>query len=180
MNGNTDNQPPSFIQKVPEGDDRERKVCTRCGFIDYQNPKIVTGSVATVEDGRILLCRRAIEPRSGYWTLPAGYMELGETAEQSACREAREEALAELEIDQLLAAYSIPRIGQVQLMFRAQLLNPDTIGAGPESREVALFAWDDLPWDELAFPTVYWALNHHHSVIGRMGFPPFSNPIDGV
>ncbi|MEM1379967.1 MAG: NUDIX hydrolase [Pseudomonadota bacterium] len=177
---NTDCPPHEFEKKIPDGDDRERNVCVRCGFISYDNPKIVTGSVVTDDQGRILLCKRAIEPRSGFWTLPAGYMELGESVEQSACREAREEALAELEIDQVLAIYSVPRISQVQIMFRARLLNPETIGAGPESEDVMLVPWEDIPWTELAFPTVYWALRHHREVLGKSGFVPFSNPADGV
>ncbi|NNU15903.1 NUDIX hydrolase [Parvularcula sp. ZS-1/3] len=177
---NTDDSHPSFQKEVPDGDDRERKVCTRCGFIDYQNPKIVCGSVATSPDGRILLCKRAIEPRKGFWTLPAGYMELGESVEDGARREAREEALAELKLDRILAVYSIPRIGQVQIMFRAELLNPEGVGAGPESEDVKLVTWEDIPWTELAFPTVYWALRHHREVMGQEVFPPFSNPADGV
>jgi ADP-ribose pyrophosphatase YjhB (NUDIX family) len=171
---------PSFALKVPEGDDRERNVCTRCGFVDYQNPKIVTGSVATTEDGRVLLCRRAIQPALGFWTLPAGYMELGESVEQSARREAREEAGADLRLDRVLAVYSVPRISQVQIMFRARLLNPDTIAPGPESQELMLTSWEDIPWDELAFPTVAWALRQHREVEGRAEFAPFSNPQDGV
>lgn len=176
----TDHLTPAFSKQVPQGDDRERNVCTRCGFIDYQNPKVVVGSVATDAEGRILLCKRAIEPARGRWTLPAGYMELGETVEQGARREAREEALADLALDQVLAIYSVPRISQVQVMFRARLLNPETIGAGPESEEVKLVPWGDIPWTELAFPTVYWALNHHKEAEGRTGFAPFSNPQDGV
>lgn len=176
----TDNSSPSFSLKVPDGDDRERNVCTRCGFIDYQNPKVIVGSVATDTEGKILLCKRAIEPRRGFWTLPAGFMELGETAEQGAKREAWEEARAELDLDQVLAIYSVPRIGQVQIMFRAQLCNPGGIGAGPESEDVRLVAWEDIPWTELAFPTVYWALRHHREVLGEKGFVPFSNPEDGA
>ncbi|GGY47439.1 NUDIX hydrolase [Parvularcula lutaonensis] len=176
----TDNLDPEFDTKIPDGDDRERNVCTRCGFIAYENPKVVTGSVATSPDGRILLCKRAIEPRKGFWTLPAGYMELGETVEQSARREAWEEARAELELDQVLALYSVPRISQVQVMFRARLMNPDTIAAGPESEDVSLVTWEDIPWTELAFPTVYWALNHFKEIEGETSFVPFSNPQDGV
>jgi ADP-ribose pyrophosphatase YjhB (NUDIX family) len=171
---------PSFVRKVPPGDDRERNVCIECGFVDYQNPKIVTGSVATAPDGRILLCRRAIEPRLGFWTLPAGYMELGESVEQSARREAREEAGADLQLDRVLVIYSVPRISQVQIMFRARLSNPDTIAPGPESQELSLVSWEEIPWGELAFPTVSWALRHHREVIGREDFAPFSNPVDGV
>ena len=113
-----------FRRLVPEGDNRERRVCGDCGFIHYENPKVVVGAVATWEE-RILLCRRSIGPRKGFWTLPAGYMELGETPMEGALREAREEACAELEIDQLLAVYAIPRISQVQLIYRARLANPD-------------------------------------------------------
>lgn len=177
---NADDLDPSFFKTIPEGDDRERNVCTRCGFVDYVNPKIVTGSVATDAEGRILLCKREIEPSRGLWTLPAGYMELGESVEASARREAREEALADLELDRILAVYSVPRISQVQIMFRARLLNPEKIGAGPESQEVKLVAWEDIPWTELAFPTVTWALKHHKKVEGISDFAPFSNPQDGV
>jgi len=105
---------------VPDGDNRERQVCPDCGFVNYENPKIVVGSVVVWED-RILLCRRAIDPRHGYWTLPAGYMELNESAAQAAAREAWEEAQAAITIDGLLAVYSIPRISQVQLIYRAHL-----------------------------------------------------------
>ena len=145
---------------MPEGDNRERLVCGRCEFIHYQNPKIVAGAVCTWND-KILLAKRAIEPRKGFWTLPAGYMELGETTEQAAQREAEEEACATIEIDRLLAMYSVARIGQVQIMYRARLVSDD-IAAGIESEEVALVDWADIPWDQLAFPTVVWALAHFH------------------
>ncbi len=171
-------QEQKFVRSIPPGDNLERSVCTACGFVDYENPKIVVGSVATWED-KILLCRRAIDPRKGYWTLPAGYMELGETAEDGACREASEEACANLKIDRLLAVYSVPRISQVQLMFRAHLVSA-TIAAGPESEEVGLFDWDDIPWPDLAFPTVGWALRHFRESRGRDDFRPFSNPVDGL
>ena len=120
--------PPQFNRQVPEGDDRERLVCESCGFVNYENPKIVVGSVARWED-RILLCRRAIEPRKGYWTLPAGYLEQHEETEAGALREAWEEARARLEIDQLLAVYAITRLSQVQLIYRARLVTPE-ISAG--------------------------------------------------
>lgn len=159
--------------KTPPGEDRLRRVCDSCGFIDYVNPRIVAGVVAH-RDGRILLCRRAIEPRKGFWTLPAGFMELGESVEEGAAREAREEALAELEIEGLLAVYSIPRIGQVQIFFRARLTNDPA--PGPESLEVGLFGWEDIPWPELAFPSVRWALDHYRATRGLERFPPFGNP----
>ncbi|KCZ84794.1 NUDIX family NudH subfamily hydrolase [Hyphomonas adhaerens MHS-3] len=150
-----------------------RRVCAHCEFIDYVNPKIVAGSVVTKGD-QILLCRRAIEPRKGYWTLPAGFMEEGETVEEGARREAREEACADIRIEQLLAVYSVPRIAQVQVMFRAELMSD--ISAGPESEEVGLFAWKDIPWSELAFPTVIWALTHYAETRHLPAFPPFANP----
>lgn len=163
-----------FLKAVPAGDDRTRDVCGHCGFVDYKNPKIVVGSIASHE-GRILLCRRAIEPRRGYWTLPAGYLELGESAEDGARREAWEEARARLVLDATLAVYSVPRISQVQIMFRARLETPD-FAAGPESLEVALVAWEKIPWADIAFPTVGWALRHWKEVEGAARFPAFSNP----
>ncbi len=163
------------IREIPEGDDRERLVCPDCGFINYENPKIVVVSVATWE-GKILMCRRAIPPRTGYWTLPAGYMELHETTAEGAAREAWEEACARIEIDALLAIYNIPRISQVQVMYRARLTNPD-IEAGPESLEVGLFGWEEIPWDDLAFPSVRWALGHFDEVRGLEDFPARSNPV---
>ncbi len=166
---------PSFELKTPEGEDRERRVCGHCAFIDYQNPKIVAGAVV-VKGDKFLLCWRAIEPRKGYWTLPAGFMELGESVEDAACREAREEAEAEIEIDQLLAVYSVPRIGQVQIMFRARL--DGDYGVGAESEAVELFSWADIPWSDLAFPTVVWALTHYAETRHQTIFPPFSNPPD--
>ena len=164
---------PLFHMETPDGDNKLRRVCAHCRFIDYVNPKIVAGSVVT-KDGQILLCRRAIEPRKGYWTLPAGFMEEGETVEEAACREAREEAFADIRIEQLLAVYSVPRIAQVQVMFRATLASDIT--AGPESEEVGLFAWKDIPWSELAFPTVIWALTHYSGVRHLGAFAPFANP----
>ena len=163
-----------FSRRVPAGDAHERDVCTRCGFIHYVNPKIVTGSVVR-HDGRILLCRRAIAPRIGFWTLPAGFMEVGETAEQGAMREALEEANASISIDRLLAVYSIPRIAQVQIMFLSHL-NDENISPGPESLEVMLASWDDIPWDDIAFPSVHWALQHYRSIEGIADFAPFANP----
>jgi ADP-ribose pyrophosphatase YjhB (NUDIX family) len=170
-------QPPSppFQTLVPAGDDRPRAVCGDCGFIAYVNPKVVVGSVV-VDAGRILLCKRAIEPRRGFWTLPAGFLEEGETVEAGAAREAREEACADIAIEGLLAVYSVPRISQVQLMFRARMAAPG-IAAGPESLEVAWVAFDDIPWSQLAFPTVAWALRDWRA--WTQGMPtPFTNPID--
>lgn len=145
-----------FVRRVPEGDDRERLTCADCGYVAYENPKVVVGSIVET-DGGILLCRRAIHPRRGYWTIPAGYMEMGETVEEGAQREAWEEARARIVIDGVLAVYSIARIGQVQVIFRARLAEPG-FAAGPESLEVAVVPWSDIPWDDLAFPSVRWAL----------------------
>jgi ADP-ribose pyrophosphatase YjhB (NUDIX family) len=162
------------VRTVPAGDDRQRLVCPDCGFVNYENPKVVVGSVADWGD-RVLLCRRAIEPSRGLWTLPAGYMELEETSGQGAAREAWEEARARIEIDCLLAVYDLPRIGQVQMIFRARLLAPE-VEPGPESLEVGLFAWDEIPWPELAFPTVRWALEAWRERRGLAGFAPATNP----
>lgn len=159
---------------MPAGDDKHRRVCRECGFIDYENPKVVVGSVARWQD-RILLCRRAIEPRKGFWTLPAGFLEQQESAVEGARREAWEEARARIEIDQLLAVYSIPRISQVQLIYLARLVSPE-VAAGPETAELDLFAWSGIPWAEIAFPSVHWALAHYREVRGLSGFAPRSNP----
>lgn len=166
-------------REVPAGDSRERLICRDCGYVSYANPKVVTGSVAVwPETGAILLCRRAIEPQPGRWTLPAGYLELGETTEQGAVREAAEEACARIEIDRLLAVYNVPRISQVQTIYRARLLTPD-VRVGEETLEVGLFDWADIPWSEIAFPTVRWALRHYRqSLESDNRFAPFANPAD--
>jgi len=148
--------PDRFVRRIPEGDDRERLTCTDCGFIAYENPKVVVGTIVATDEG-VLLCRRAIHPRRGYWTIPAGYLELGETVEEGAKREAWEEACARIALDGVLAVYSIARIGQVQVIFRGRLAEPG-FAAGPESLEVASVPWSDIPWQDLAFPSVRWAL----------------------
>jgi ADP-ribose pyrophosphatase YjhB (NUDIX family) len=165
---------PHFVKMTPEGEDRERDVCERCGFVDYRNPKIVVGAVLAF-DGAILLCRRGIEPRKGFWTLPAGYLELGETVEDGARREIWEEARVRPRLDRILAVYSVPRISQVQIFFRGVLESP-TVAPGPESLEARLFAWAEIPWTDLAFPTVAWALRHWKNAEGATAFPVFSNP----
>jgi ADP-ribose pyrophosphatase YjhB (NUDIX family) len=144
--------------RVPADDNRPRAVCPACGAIQYQNPKIVVGCLPLWED-RILICRRAIEPRRGLWTLPAGYMENGESAAEGAAREAAEEANARVEITDLYTVYSIPRISQVYMMFRARLLDP-AVSPGAESLEVKLIEERDIPWDELAFAMVRRTLRH--------------------
>jgi ADP-ribose pyrophosphatase YjhB (NUDIX family) len=165
---------PHFERGVPAGDTYERYICSRCGHVHYANPKIVVGSVVAHEN-RILLCRRAIEPRKGLWTLPAGFLEEHESPEDGARREAREEACADIAIEALLAVYSVLHISQIQLMYRARLMSP-SYAAGPESLEVALFLWDDIPWPELAFPSVKWALEHYRMSRNYRAFAPFSNP----
>ena len=144
------------VRMVPEGDNRERNVCTDCGFIHYLNPRIVVGAVVQYDE-QVLLCRRAIPPRTGFWTLPAGYLETGETAAAGARREAEEEAGAVIAIERPLGIYSLPRISLIQLIFAAKLMDPD-IAPGAESLEVRLFSWGEVPWDDLAFPSVRWAL----------------------
>lgn len=163
-----------FERKIPAGDTHERDVCADCGFIRYDNPKVVVGSVVTYED-KFLLCQRAIPPRVGFWTLPAGYLELQEKPEDGAKREALEEACAEIEIEQLLAVYSITHISQLHLMFRARLVNP-AIAAGIESLDVRLFDWDDIPWQEIAFPSVNWALSQFRQSQAQEIFTVFGNP----
>ncbi len=167
--------PPGFKKRVPDGDNRERLVCGDCGFVNYVNPKIVVGAVVTFE-GRFLLCRRAIEPRHGFWTIPAGFLEEHESTTDGAAREALEEACAEITIEGLLGVYNIPRISQVQLIYKAHLKEPK-FGAGEESLEAALFGWDEIPWKELAFPSVVWALEHFREVEGETVFAPRSNPL---
>jgi ADP-ribose pyrophosphatase YjhB (NUDIX family) len=164
---------PSILT-VPEGDNRERMVCPDCGFINYENPKIVVGTVCLWQE-RFLLCRRAINPRRGYWTLPAGYLELNESTQAGAMREAWEEAQARITIDGLLAVYDIPRISQVQIIYRAHLNAPE-FAAGAESLEVKLFTWDEIPWDELAFPSVRWALDHYRKAAATGDFTARSTP----
>ena len=165
---------PSFSRRVPEGDHRPRQVCDHCGFVDYVNPRLVVGAVCTWEE-KVLLCLRDIAPREGFWTVPAGFMEEGETTEEGAAREVREEALAEIELGPLLGIYNIPHISQVHLFYKASLLAP-RFGAGEETREARLFAWEDIPWKALAFPTVRWALTAFDEVRGLDCFPPRRNP----
>lgn len=174
MAGPADSSRGNFVRRVPEGDNRVRLVCTDCGFVNYENPKVVVGSVCGWEE-TVLLCRRAIDPRPGFWTLPAGYMELHETTAEGALREAWEEACARIALDGVLAVYSIPRLSQVQVIYRARLLTPE-VAAGPESAEVGLFRWEQIPWDDLAFPSVRWALNHYREVRGQSEFHARGNP----
>jgi ADP-ribose pyrophosphatase YjhB (NUDIX family) len=138
--------------RVPADDNRERAVCTVCGEIHYENPLNVVGTVP-VFDERVLLCRRAIEPRHGFWTLPAGFMELGETVADGALRETDEEAGAQVELEGLFSVLNVVRVGQVHLFYRARMLS-EHLSPGPETLEARLFREDEVPWDELAFRTV--------------------------
>lgn len=138
--------------EVPGGDNRPRHVCGNCNEIFYQNPKIVVGCIPEWKD-TVLLCRRAIEPRHGYWTLPAGFMENSETTQEAAERETLEEANARVELLGLYTVMNIPHASQVYIMFRARLLDLE-FGPGSESLECKLFREDEIPWRELAFPTI--------------------------
>ncbi|SDU19906.1 ADP-ribose pyrophosphatase YjhB, NUDIX family [Pseudomonas pohangensis] len=139
-------------QKIPQGDNRLRHVCDQCQTIHYQNPRIVAGCLPVWQQ-QVLLCRRAIQPRYGLWTLPAGFMENGETVEQAAIRETLEEACARVRKLSLYTLFDLPHINQVYMLFRAELADLD-FAAGEESLEVQLFDEADIPWSELAFPTI--------------------------
>jgi ADP-ribose pyrophosphatase YjhB (NUDIX family) len=138
--------------RIPAGDNRPRFICSSCNTIHYQNPKIVTGCIPQWED-RVLLCKRAIEPRFGLWTLPAGFLENGETTHQGAARETLEEANARVSIEGLFSLFNLPHIDQVYMIFRGRLLDLE-FGAGEESLEVALFPESQIPWDRIAFPVI--------------------------
>jgi ADP-ribose pyrophosphatase YjhB (NUDIX family) len=143
----------AVIYRLPDdGDTRERAVCPACDTIHYENPLNVVGTVPHFGD-RVLLCKRNIEPRWGKWTLPAGFMELGESVAEGAARETHEEAGAEIEMEELFTVMSVPRVGQVHLFFRARLLS-DRFDPGHETIEARLFREDEIPWDEIAFRTV--------------------------
>jgi len=162
--------------RIPDGDNRHRYVCDACGAIHYQNPRMVVGCLPVWED-QVLLCRRAIEPRYGLWTLPAGFMENGETTAEGARRETLEEAGARVEINALYTLINVPDIDQVSLLFRARLLDLD-FAAGEESLEVALFGEADIPWDELAFRTVRNTLEHYYEDRRSGQFPLHFDDLD--
>lgn len=146
-------------KKIPPGDNLLRFVCEACQTIHYHNPKIVAGCIPEWDD-QILLCRRAIEPKSGLWTFPAGFMEIGESTEQAAKRETEEEAHTQVEVTSLYAVLSLPHIGQVYMVFRGRMITCE-FGAGEESLDVRLFNRDAIPWDEIAFPVVKDALRRY-------------------
>jgi ADP-ribose pyrophosphatase YjhB (NUDIX family) len=144
--------------RVPEGDHLPRYVCDACAAIHYVNPRVVVGCVPEL-DGRVLICKRAIDPRRGYWAIPAGFLENGETLQQGAARESQEEALADVEIGSLLAVATVLHAQQIHIFFRARLRTAE-VGAGPESLEVMLVRPEDIPWSEIAFPSTEFALRH--------------------
>lgn len=144
---------------VPEGDDRQRDACPRCERVFYHNPVVVVGCIAEW-DGRILMCRRAIEPRRGFWTLPAGFLELGETTPAAGARETEEEALAEVTTGPLFSMIDIPDIGQIHIFYRASMTG-DYHAPGPESEETMLMDEAKIPWRDLAFPTIHRTLEHY-------------------
>jgi len=147
------------VRRIPEGDNVPRYVCEACGTIHYQNPKLVVGCVPE-HNGKIIICRRAIEPRRGYWTVPAGFMENGETLQQAAAREAREEALIDVQIGSLLAVVHVLYAHQVHVFFRAQMRTA-SYGAGIESLEVELVRAQDIPWSDIAFPSTEYTLRRY-------------------
>ena len=155
--------------RIPQGDSQLRHVCDACGAIHYRNPRMVVGALPVWED-KILLCQRAIEPRYGCWTLPAGFMENEETVAEAALRETREEACARVALDAMYTMISVPHISQVHVIFRARLLDLD-FAAGDETLEVALFDEATIPWDNIAFRTVAMTLRHFFAdrSAGRFG-----------
>lgn len=161
--------------RIPEGDDRERHICASCETIHYTNPRIITGCLPIHED-KVLLCRRAIEPRLGYWTLPAGFMENGETTAQGALRESWEEANASIELHELYTLFNLPYINQVYMFYRGTLTDLN-FSPGIESLDVELFAQEDIPWGELAFPVIKKTLEHYFEDRQQGRFPLHSEDI---
>lgn len=143
--------------RIPAGDNLPRYVCDSCGHIQYFNPRVIVGCIPEWEDGRILMCKRNIEPRFGLWTFPAGFMELGETTAAGAARETLEESQAEVEIESLLAVINVPYVSQVYVVHRGRLLSPHH-GPTPESSETCLMREDEIPWKQIAFPTMFHSL----------------------
>jgi len=173
-----DNRPMKFCSHcgsdrislgIPQGDHVPRYVCAACGTVHYQNPKVVVGCLPEWED-EVLLCRRAIEPRQGLWTLPAGFLENNETLHAGAARETLEEARARVEVGALYTMISLPQISQVYVIFRARLVDLD-FGPGPESLDVRLFREDQIPWEELAFRTIGRTLRNYFLDRKQGAFP---------
>lgn len=149
------------VLRIPDGDNLPRFVCASCGMIHYQNPKLVIGAIVEWDD-RILMCKRAIEPRSGYWTLPAGFMENDETTAQAAARETHEEALARIEVGELFSLINVPHINQVHMIYRARLLDLDFM-PGAETTEVRLFDESAMPWRDIAFRSIAMSLRFYYA-----------------
>ncbi len=156
-------------KRVPDGDDRQRYVCDSCGEIHYQNPRVIVGTLP-VMDEKVLLCRRAIEPRKGFWTVPAGFMENGETTLEGARRETWEEAMADVGNMEIYRLFDLPHINQVYIFYRGDLKD-GRYGVGQESLEVELFTEQTIPWDEIAFPVVTEVLQEFFSDRGSGHFP---------
>jgi ADP-ribose pyrophosphatase YjhB (NUDIX family) len=163
---------------IPAGDNRMRHVCGHCATVHYENPRIVAGCLPVWRD-QVLLCRRGIEPRRGYWTLPAGFMENGETTEQAAARETLEEACARVRDLSLYTFFDLPHISQVYMMFRAELVDLD-FGVGEESLEVRLFEESQIPWSELAFPTIGRTLECFFADRRQNAFPVRNEPLEAL
>ena len=158
-----------LTEAIPEGDDKPRAVCGACGQIHYVNPKIVTGCLIS-KGSKVLLCRRAIDPRAGYWTFPAGFLESGETTKDGAIRETREEACAEVVIDGLYAIFELPYISQLYMFYRARLKSLD-FKASFETSEIGLFEQKDIPWENLAFRVIQDSLVHYFEDRDADNFP---------
>ena len=156
------------ILKVPEGDNRERYVCTNCGAIHYSNPNVVVGTLPTFED-KILLCKRAIEPRVGLWTVPAGFLENGESLLEGAWRETKEETQAEVAMRDIFSIFNIPQINQIYVIYLANI-EDNSFGPTSESLDVKLFSHDEIPWEELAFPFVPKTINHYYECLEKKSF----------
>ena len=159
----------SVVLRIPEGDDRERFVCTACELIHYSNPRIIVGCVPVYEE-RVLLCRRAIEPRRNRWTLPAGFRENGETTPEGAARETWEEARARVSNLELYRVFDVPYISQVYMFYRCEL-EGGAFGVGPESLETALYREEEIPWSEIAFPVVKQTLEEYFADVREGRFP---------
>ena len=155
--------------KIPEGDNRKRYVCDSCNTIHYSNPNVVVGTLPTFED-KILLCKRAIEPRVGLWTLPAGFLENGESLLEGAWRETKEETQADVEMHKILAIFNIPQINQIYVIYKASILE-NSYGPTSESLDVKLFSKEDIPWEKIAFPFVPKAINHYYDNFEKKEIP---------
>jgi len=166
-----------LVLRIPQDDDRPRHICEQCDTIHYQNPRIIAGCLPVFED-KVLLCRRAIEPRQGYWTLPAGFMENAESVEQAALRESREEAHANITLHELYTLFSIPHINQVYMLFKGEL-NDLNFRAGSESLEVRLFTEEEIPWQQLAFPSIHKTLEYYFVDRKQQHYPLRSEVLTG-